>query len=194
DAEEDAVDTEQRAQVPVDGATAGVRELMQAALWFQKAQRLLQDPIALFGREAQQRQPADDEVEHLRTERRVELEGVGGNHVAAREAPLEQLHEVRVTLDEIQITRRYAACEQRGRDPSGPGAELDDSGAHADVPRHQPGQRLAARRERADRKRIANPALQEVAEIVGRLQLLKLGHAIAFLAKKAARALTANRS
>src|SRR6185503_8104486 len=85
DAEEDAVDTEQRAQVPVDGATAGVRELMQAALWFQKAQRLLQDPIALFGREAQQRQPADDEVEHLRTERRVELEGVGGYHVTARE-------------------------------------------------------------------------------------------------------------
>ena len=39
-AEEDTVDAEQRAQVPVHGATAGVRELMQSALRFQKTQRL----------------------------------------------------------------------------------------------------------------------------------------------------------
>ncbi len=40
------------------------------------------------------------------TELRVELERIGGNDVAARKAPLEDLHELRVALDEMQVARR----------------------------------------------------------------------------------------
>ena len=91
-----------------------------------------------------------------------------------RTATLEELHEMWIALDEVQVSRRHAAREQRRRDSAGAGAELDDARRHADVPRHQPGQRLAARRERTDRERIANPPLQEVAEIiVRRVRMLK---------------------
>src|SRR5688572_13304666 len=158
---------------------------MQSALRLQEPQRLLQDPITLLGREAKQRQAADDEVERVRPELRVELERVCGDDMATRKAPLEELHEVRIALDEIKVARRHAACEQRRRDSTRAGTELDDARRYADVLRHQPGQPLAARSESADRERIANPPLQKMAEIVvGRMRMLRLGHAIAFLAKK----------
>src|SRR5687768_13394063 len=89
DAEQDAVDSKQRAQVAVDGATAGIRELMQAAVRLQKPQCLLQDPVTLLGREAQQRQAADDEIELVCVELGVELERVCGHNVTARKTTLE---------------------------------------------------------------------------------------------------------
>src|SRR5262245_131953 len=59
DAEQRAVDTKERAQIAVDGAPAGIRELMQSPLRLQQPKRLLQNPETLLRREAQQRQAAD---------------------------------------------------------------------------------------------------------------------------------------
>ena len=94
----------------------------------QQAQGLVHDSVTLLGREAQQRQAADDEIERrIRAKLPVELERIGGNDVATRKTALEDLDELRVTLDEIEISRGHTAREQRRRNRSRACTELDDA-------------------------------------------------------------------
>ena len=105
-----------------------------------------------------------------------QIVGIALHDVDRRKALAQQPAEVRIELDQREPRGIDAALDQRFGDRPGAGAELDDrpGGLGIDVVRHDPRQRLARRRHRADGQRLLDPGAQETEFVAVEVLLLEV--------------------